>query len=458
MSQPSQYLEASFRISGMTCASCELLLERELRAIEGVAFADVDYRTGKATIRAEAASLPSQKELERVVREAGYHIVGSEGQDRSHSREPISQKWLQIGASLVIIFALYKFLQAFDLVSLAPSTSGAVSFGGIFIIGLVAGTSSCLAVTGGLLLAMAAKYNEVHQSFSPREKFRPLLAFNVGRLVSYTLLGGVVGLIGQAITVSPRVTGYLNLIIAVVMFWLALSILQIIPKGALGIRPPKRFSRWITSLAENEHPAAPFALGALTFFLPCGFTQSLQVVALASGSFVSGALTMGIFALGTLPALLGISAISSTAKGGASRIFLRFAGSLVLVLALYNATSALALTGFDTGSFLGGVSGGGRQVPRSAPVVQDGVQEVSMRVLSSSYQPNSLTVRAGTPVRWLIDATNASGCTSSIVIPSLNISKILTRGQNVIEFTPTSPGQLAFSCGMGMARGSFTVL
>ena len=41
---------------------------------------------------------------------------------------------MEIGGSLLIIFALYTFLQAFDLVSLAPSTSGALSFGGIFII------------------------------------------------------------------------------------------------------------------------------------------------------------------------------------------------------------------------------------------------------------------------------------------------------------------------------------
>ncbi|MFA6522977.1 MAG: sulfite exporter TauE/SafE family protein [Candidatus Peribacteraceae bacterium] len=454
-STPETERFATLRIGGMHCGSCEILLERKLMDIKGVLGVDVNHRTGIAELRVDPRAIPSKEEVEAVIQSAGYCLLTQGKGSKESAQADGSRKWLEIGASLLIIFALYLFLRSFDLISLAPSTSGALSFGGIFLIGLIAGSSSCLAVTGGLLLAMAATYNKARQSQTTREKFRPLLSFNVGRLLGYTLLGGVVGLIGQAITITPRVTGYLNLVIAFVMLWLALSILQIVPKGLFGFRPPKRLSRWITSLAEHDHPLAPFTLGALTFFLPCGFTQSLQVVALASGSFVSGALTMGVFALGTLPSLLGISAISSTAKGSASRIFLRFAGTLVFVLALYNARSALALTGLDAASIF---SYGTRpSAAAGVPAIANGVQEISMKVLPSGYEPSTLTVKAGVPVRWLVDATNASGCTSSIVIPSLNISQRLTRGQNVIEFTPPSPGRLAFSCSMGMARGSFIV-
>ncbi len=444
---------ATVWIGGMTCASCELLLEKKLKAVPGVKAVDVNHKNGTALITAKADELPSLEGITSVIEKAGYSIL-DEAAPTISSLSPDKRKWMEIGGSLLIIFALYKILQTFDLISLAPSTSGALSLGGIFIIGLVAGTSSCLAVTGGLLVALAAKHNELHQAETPWRKFRPLLHFNIGRLVSYFVLGGLVGVLGQSITLSTRMSGYMSIIVAFIMLYLALSILEIIPKGSFPIRPPKKFSRWIANLSESDHPAAPFALGAFTFFLPCGFTQSLQLAALASGSFLTGALTMFIFALGTLPSLLGISAISSMARGSFSRIFLRFSGALVLLLALFNLNSGFALTGIDLSSAFAR----GNQQAGAAPTVNGNVQEISMKVTRNGYEPNNLTIKAGVLVRWKIDGTGAAGCTSIMTIPTLNVSQALRKGENIIEFTATNKGQLAFMCSMGMVRGSFTVI
>ncbi|TSC58578.1 MAG: Heavy metal transport/detoxification protein [Candidatus Peregrinibacteria bacterium Greene0416_19] len=449
----SKHLHAEIRISGMTCGSCELLLERKLKVVPGVVDVHIDHRTGVAHMTADASRLPSEDRIASVIHKAGYSVVDDDAPSIS-TLSPDKRKWMEIGGALIIIFAGYKLLQAFDLVSLAPSTSGALSFGGIFVIGLVAGTSSCLAVTGGLLLTLAAKHNEIHQAETPWQKFKPLLHFNIGRLVSYFILGGLVGVIGQSITLSTKMSGYMSIAVAFIMLWLALTILHIIPKGSFPIRPPKKLSRWVANLSESDHPLAPSTLGAMTFFLPCGFTQSLQLVALASGSFVTGAFTMLVFALGTLPSLIGLSAVSSTAKGAASRLFLRFSGALVLVLAFFNFNSGFALAGLNVSSFFSGppVAVG------SAPVVTNGVQEVSMKVTRYGYEPRNLTIKAGIPVRWTVDGEGAQGCTSQLVIPTLNVIKTLTQGQNIIEFNAPDPGQLAFSCSMGMVRGSFTVL
>lgn len=441
------------RIGGMTCAGCELLLERKLKAIVGVESVDVSHKKGIATVIAQKGELPDSEQISEAIEKAGYSVLN--GDTPATAISPDKRRWIEIGGSLLVIFALYKLLQAFDLVSLAPSTSGALSISGIFLIGLVAGTSSCLAVTGGLLLALAAKHNAVHRAETPAQKFQPLLQFNIGRLVSYFVLGGLVGVLGQSITLSTRMTGYMNVIVALVMLYLALSILGIIPKGSFPIRPPKKLSRWIAGLSDSQHPAAPFALGALTFFLPCGFTQSLQLAALASGNFGTGATIMFIFALGTLPSLLGISAISSTAKGNTLNLFLRFSGTLVLILALFNLNGGLALSGFDpAGAF---DSGNQQAVP--APIITGDVQEVPMKVTPyGTYEPNKITIKASVPVRWKIDGTDAFGCTSIMTIPSMNISQALHSGENIIEFTPTERGQLAFMCSMGMVRGSFTVI
>ncbi len=460
------------RFTGLPARDDQALRHR-LKGIPGIRSSSL-VSTGENALRLYYQGTPDERVVEQAVQSEGYRFLSleetaeEEGVEQQSDAEKPGKKWMEIGGALIIIIALFKILSAFDLVSLAPSASGAVSWGGIFLIGIVAGASSCLAVTGGLLLAAAAKYNEVNHSQTRWQKFLPLLQFNVGRLASYFILGGVVGLIGQSITLTPKMTGFLNIFIAFVMLSIALSILKILPKGAFGIKPPKALSHWIHDLAENRHPLAPFALGAMTFFLPCGFTQSLQLVALASGNFWTGALTMFIFALGTAPALLGISAISSTASGRSSRLFLRFAGTLVLVLSIFNLNSALALTGFDVGGALASlippeVQNDGSGTPAAntgtAPSIVNGVQEVSMRVTGYGYEPSVITIKAGVPVRWTVDGTEAGGCTRGLVIPSLNVSKVLESGSNVIEFAaPSKPGRLAFSCSMGMVRGSFNVI
>lgn len=448
-------LTIEVRILGMTCGSCELLLERKIQAVHGVLAVNVNHRKGTARITVHGDAVPLRDKIEQVIRKAGYRVHDSD--EPSSSKEESDKKWMEIGGSLLIIFAIYKLLQAFDLVSLAPSTSGALSFGGIFVIGLVAGTSSCLAVTGGLLLALAAKHNELHRAETSTEKFIPLLHFNIGRLVSYFVLGGVVGVIGQSVTLSTKMSGYTSIAVALIMLWLALTILHVIPKGSFPIRPPKKLSHWIHNLSESDHPAAPFFLGAFTFFLPCGFTQSLQLVALASGNFFAGALTMFTFALGTLPSLIGLSAVSSTAKGTTSRLFLRFSGALVLVLAFSNLSSGLALTGFTIANIFVTEN---QETPNAGalPTMNGGAEEVAMKVTRFGYEPSNLTIRAGMPVKWMIDGAGAQGCTSQIVVPTLNITKALSSGINEIDFTAPKKGTLAFSCSMGMVRGSFTVL
>jgi len=538
MAHEPHHRSAEIRIDGMTCGSCEILLERKLKAVPGVLAVDVNHRRGTALITADAGNLPSSEHIEEVIRAAGYacplDISGNEGTgeeqqgilhvcidgmtDKSCERllreklklvagvqnasvhhrrgtaniyytrkpvwedlteavesagyqmrhpdeapssiEPPHRKWMEIGASLLIIFALYNILQVFNIISLAPSFAGASTFGGILLIGLVAGTSSCLAVTGGLLLSMAAKHNEVHQAETRWEKFRPLLSFNIGRIVSYFFFGGIVGLIGTSIALTPRMTGYMSILVALVMLYLALSILHIIPKGVFPIRLPKKLSHWIHDLSESDHPAAPFALGAFTFFLPCGFTQSLQFAALASGSFVTGAFTMGIFSLGTLPALLGISAISSTAKGTFSRMFLRFSGALVFVLAFWNLNSGLLLTGVDAASFLPSFNSTPVAYADNDPNVTqnaDGSQVINMRVTRYGYEPSSFTVKAGkqTYVKATAEA-GVGGCTSVLTVPTLGLTKFLQSGENQLgPFTPTQ--DFLLTCSMGMVRANVRV-
>ena len=298
---------------------------------------------------------------------------------------------------------------------------------------------------------------------------KPHIYFNAGRILSYTLLGGAIGAMGSALTLSPEVTGALTIIASAVMILLGFQMLKLLPALTRFLPTiPKAFGHYIHDLAERDANGGAFVLGAATFFLPCGFTQALQLYALAKGSFTVGALTMLAFSLGTLPALLSLSAVSSLATGSFQRHFLRFAGAAVIVLGIANIQYGLVLSGSAMNAapapaaatnLLGTAAAAPIETSESQQTADK--QIVVMRIEGFSYIPNQFTVKQGIPVEWRIDASAAAGCGRFLYAPGLGIRKLLSdTSTTMISFIPQSAGEFGFNCGMGMmTRGSkFTVV
>src|SRR6202171_2308083 len=316
----------------------------------------------------------------------------------------------EIGAAFLIVVGVLVSLGQFDLLPKQFGLSTTMSYGLVFVIGLVASVSSCIAVTGGLLVAVAAKYNETTANLTPMRRMKPRIYFNAGRILSYTLLGGAIGALGSTLTLSPEVTGALTIIASAVMILLGLQMLKLLPALTRFLPTmPKAFGHYIHDLAERDANGGAFVLGAATFFLPCGFTQALQLYVLAKGSFAVGALTMLAFSLGTLPALLSLSAMSSFASGSFQRHFLKFAGAAVIVLGIANVQYGLVLTG--SAMNVASVTPDKPPVEMSPPqmTATQGKQVVVMRIDGFSYIPNRFTVKQGVPVEWRIDASEGGG-------------------------------------------------
>jgi sulfite exporter TauE/SafE len=376
-----------------------------------------------------------------------------------------TRDYVEIGAAFAIIVAILLGLGQLDLLPRAVGLSDTMSYGLVLIIGLVASVSSCIAVTGGLLVAIAAKYNESAGSLTPAQRMKPHLYFNAGRILSYTLLGGAIGAVGSALTLSPEVNGVLTIVASVVMILLGLQMLKLLP-ALTRLLPtmPKAFGHYIHDLAERDASGSAFVLGAATFFLPCGFTQALQLYVLAKASFTVGALTMLAFSLGTLPALLSLSVMSSFASGNVQRHFLKFAGAAVVVLGLANIQYGLVLSGDD----LNAPPVAANESPAAVEPVQAAqVQEINgkqiavMRIEGYHYVPNRFTVKEGIPVEWRIDASEAAGCGRILIAPGLGVRKLLSNSSTTtISFIPSHAGEFGFNCGMGMMTpgSKFTVV
>ncbi|MBI5221433.1 MAG: sulfite exporter TauE/SafE family protein [Candidatus Magasanikbacteria bacterium] len=462
MNAPTEQKKVTVGIDGMTCHSCELTVERKWKKLAGVKKVVVNASTGKAEL-SFVGSVPSIQELQQTLGDAKYMV--HDGLKKSVTVLPAERpSLLKLIGLFALVFFLGSVLSRLGLFKTNFTVSAGISFGAVFIIGLVAASSSCIAVVGGLLLSSAAKFNERYTSARPLARMRPVLLFIFGRILSYALLGGLLGMVGSILTPSPFLTALITIIAALYMFIMGLDMLRIAPTWLKKLMPrmPKGLSNRIMDAEGKEHPVMPLALGAATFFLPCGFTQALQLYALTTGSFLTGASILLAFALGTAPAMLALGFASSSLKGKFGRFFFQFSGALVVVLGLWNIQNGLTIAGYPlsfpslTGS--SEIQAATNSVSDANVTVEGNTQVVKMAVDSSGYNPSHFTIKANMPVRWEVDATNAQGCISVLASRQLKLQKFLTLGKNIIEFTPTEVGEIKFNCSMGMYRGSFTVL
>ncbi len=448
-------MKKKYDIKGMHCRSCEILIEKNIGKIAGVRSAEVNHRKGIAEVDFAGGSADDAA-VAKAVNESGYSL-GKSGKLAWLSRDGETWSEIMFGVSaLAVLAVIAKVSGVFD--GAIGAFGSAPTYPIVFVIGLTAGISTCMAVIGGLVAGFSASYAETHQYASRWERFRPNLFFHAGRLVSYAIFGGAIGALGSAVRLSSGFTGALVVGAGLVMLYLGLKLTGVSPKlSNASLSLPKGFGRALGMAdadAEYSHRGA-FVGGALTFFLPCGFTQAMQVYAITTGSFVSGATIMLLFALGTMPGLLGVGALTAMLKGMSARIFFRFVGLAVLLLGLFNIANGYGLLGINLPlpSF-----GSGAGVVAPPPEIVDGVQVVHMTQSAGGYSPNSFTVKKGVPVRWVIDSTNAYTCAASLRMPAYHIGEFLQAGENVITFTPTETGPVRFTCGMGMYSGTFTVI
>ncbi len=320
----------TFHVSGTHCPSCKILIEDILGEQENVRSVQVDLK--KEIVEVEMSSEQNPNELAAfltsTIQANGYHLSVEKTMNAARGSEVI---WNALPIGLGIL-ALFFLLQKSGILNLG--IGGQITPVTSFIIGLVASVSSCLAIVGGLVLSLSAKISQENSSGT-----KTFALFHFGRIISFALLGGVLGVVGCAVGIIFTLSAILGLLASIVMLFLGLNLVGFFAKNIIAL-PSGMFN----FLKKVEHKTfTPLILGFATFFLPCGFTQSMQVVALSSGSFVSGSLIMLAFALGTLPMLLLLSfGSASFAHSKYAPLFFKSAGVVVIGLGLFAFLAGLA--------------------------------------------------------------------------------------------------------------------
>ncbi len=322
----------------MHCNACTLMIESELGDMPQISRVSASLAGNSVEVTGDFGNkspVEIAAELSVSLKPRGYTL--------SIEKQVVTKKWADFKVALPIALAfavLFIILQKVGLIDLVDA--GSVTYSTAFMIGIIASLSTCMAVVGGLVLSMSATFAK------EGDRVRPQIMFHAARIVTFFILGGVIGALGSAFTLSGVATFILSLIIGIVMLILGINLLDVFP-WAKKLQPsmPKFISRHAQGASKLNHSLTPALVGVATFFLPCGFTQSMQLYTLTTGSFISGALTMLAFALGTLPVLALVSFSSfSVQKSSKSGIFFKSAGLIVIMFAVFNLINSLAAAGF----------------------------------------------------------------------------------------------------------------
>ena len=326
-----------FHIQGMHCKACVILTESELKDVPEIKNVSAMLDDNTIEVTGDFDNLePGQiaLKLTSILKPHGYTVTVD--------KQINIIKWSDFRYALPIALAfiiLFIILQKLGIVNLINASK--VSYSTAFMIGLIASVSSCMAVVGGLVLSMSASFAK------EGDKVRPQVLFHVGRLASFFLLGGVIGLLGSTFQLGGTGTFVLSFIVAIVLLILGINLLDIFP-WAKKLQPtlPAFIGKGVHSVKNLNHTLTPLLVGIVTFFLPCGFTQSMQIYSLSTGSFWTGSLTMLSFALGTLPVLALLSFSTSNIKNKAwSGIFFKTAGLIVIFFGIFNLINSLVIIG-----------------------------------------------------------------------------------------------------------------
>lgn len=327
----------TFHVNGMHCNACVILTESELNDIPEVSKA----KSSLATHTVEVTGDFGDKEPEHIAMDLN-EVLKPHGYTLSLEKQKHSAKWSDFRIALPIagaFIALFIILQKVGIVNLI--TSSEVGYGTAFVIGFIASVSTCMAVVGGLVLSMSANFAK------EGDKVRPQVLFHVGRLVSFFILGGAIGALGSAFQLGATGTFILSFLVAIVLLILGINLLDVFP-WAKKLQPtiPNFIGKHVHGLKNVNHTLTPLLVGIATFFLPCGFTQSMQIYTLTTGNFWTGAMIMFTFALGTLPVLSLLSFSSlSIHKKAQSGIFFKTAGLVVIFFGIFNLINSLVAAG-----------------------------------------------------------------------------------------------------------------
>lgn len=418
------------KIDGITCDNCRNKIKKELLCLNNIKEVNINMNIAKIMYQDKIDEI----KIIDTINELGYFTKKdyiSKNIKDLNSNIKLKEFIIILISILLIIFVIRKIF-GYDIFNVIPTINDNITYGMLFITGLLT-SIHCISMCGAInLMATYNKENKINLK-------RPIL-YNLGRLVSYTLLGGAVGLIGSIVSVNEVINGIIIIAASILMILMSLSMLNIIK-----FKLPKLVK--LKAKTSNS-----FIIGLLNGLMPCGPLQAMQVYALSTGSFVKGAISMFLFCLGTLPLMLSVGIIFNVVKGKKRIMLNKIASTLILILSLGMLFRGISTLGINFNSLFDSC-----EKCTSSTIYKD-YQEVKINLSYDNY--DDIVVLKGKKVKLIINVEDKylTGCNNIVMINEFNVKKELKVGENIIEFTPDKVGTYSMNCWMNMITNNIKVI
>ena len=343
------------------------------------------------------------------------------------------KEFILIVVIILVIWFLINKLFGYNIFNVIPSIDSNITYSMLFLTGLLT-SIHCISMCGAInLIAVVDSNNKNYK--------KPIL-YNLGRVISYTLIGGIVGLVGKVISLNNILNGTIILCASIIMLLMSLNML-----GILKFKLPV-----IYKLKINKNQKNSFIIGLLNGLMPCGPLQAMQLYALSTGSFIKGALSMFLFSLGTVPLMLFVGIFYNFIKGKGKIIINKIASVLIMILSLVMLKRGLLTLGIDVTKIFNDYRN-----YTSSTIVED-YQIVEFDLDYNNYA--DIIVQKDIPVKMIIHVDNRhlTVCNNKVILNDFNVSKDLREGDNIIEFMPSTVGTFPYTCSMNMIKNNIKVI
>ena len=440
-------------IEGMTCTGCETRIENTLKKLDGIE--KVVAKFSPSTVEVSyMKNIVNEQQIIDKIESLDYKVNIGKKYTKVNDTKKSKSNILQLIGIGIILIAIYVLIQSTIGFNFIPDVNQSMGYGMLFLIGLLT-SLHCVAMCGGINISQCASYKE--QNY--KSKLTPSLLYNLGRVISYTLIGGIFGAFGSLISISASAKATVSIISGVLMLIMGLNMLNMFPwLRKINPRMPKFL---INKFKKGSSKKGPLYVGLLNGLMPCGPLQAMQIYALGTGSFIAGSISMFIFSLGTVPLMFGLGALSSMLTSKFNKKMMKVSAALVIVLGIIMMNRGFSLSGISiipTNIPILNSSNTNGASSSNVAVVKDGVQTITTNLTNGRYTP--IVVQKGIPVKWIIKvkAGELNGCNNPLTIPKYNKTYKLVVGDNMIEFTPTEKGNVIYTCWMGMISSNITVV
>ena len=433
----------NLNVDGMICTSCEKRIKDSLEKVRGITSISLNFKKQKVFIEYDDSKV-SLHTIVKTIESQGYTVLT----DNSHKSKTKEILW--IFGILIVALAIMMLSMDSGSFNMESKLSSSTSYIMLFVIGIFT-SIHCVGMCGGILMSQS-----IITLYKPSiyGSLKPIILYNMGRVISYTILGGIVGALGSVLSISLSTQALISIFAGLFMVIMGFNLSGFSLFRAFSIKLPLKKS------LKNKS-STPFIVGLLNGFMPCGPLQTMQLYALASGSFTIGALSMMFFALGTIPLMLTFGLIVNFINSKNTKYLIKISGLLVILLGFIMANRGLTLLGIDISpKVLLNLSSNNSKIKitkENKAVIKDGKQIIKLKADSSGYSPNVVFIQKNMKTELVIESDEITSCNNEIVISSLNIRQKLKEGENIISFI-SKDDDINYSCWMGMLKGYIKVV